>query len=86
MALYIPRSIFHLARLLYVRPETFGPYYVVCIVPRCLIMEYKGSGSKYPEKNNLVIGTEKMAWFRILRIAPTIEATDTQRTEGRRVS
>ena len=30
MALYIPHSIFHLARLLYVRPETFGPYYV-CI-------------------------------------------------------
>ena len=28
MALYIPRSIFHLAWLLYVRPETFGPYYV----------------------------------------------------------
>ena len=28
MALYIPHSIFHLARLLYVRPETFGPYYV----------------------------------------------------------
>ena len=27
MALYIPHSIFHLARLLYVRPETFGPYY-----------------------------------------------------------
>ena len=26
MALYIPHSIFHLARLLYVRPETFGPY------------------------------------------------------------
>jgi len=25
MALYIPRSIFHLAWLLYVRPETFGP-------------------------------------------------------------
>ena len=25
---YIPHSIFHLARLLYVRPETFGPYYV----------------------------------------------------------
>ena len=30
MALYIPHSIFHLARLLYVRPETFGPYYVCC--------------------------------------------------------
>ena len=29
MALYIPHSIFHLARLLYVRPETFGPYYIV---------------------------------------------------------
>ena len=29
MALYIPHSIFHLARVLYVRPETFGPYYVV---------------------------------------------------------
>ena len=29
MALYIPHSIFHLARLLYVRPETFGPYHVV---------------------------------------------------------
>ena len=28
MALYIPLSIFHLERLLYVRPETFGPYYV----------------------------------------------------------
>ena len=28
MELYIPHSIFHLARLLYVRPETFGPYYV----------------------------------------------------------
>ena len=29
MALYIPHSIFRLARLLYVRPETFGPYCVV---------------------------------------------------------
>ena len=28
MALYVSHSIFHLARLLYVRPETFGPYYV----------------------------------------------------------
>ena len=28
MALYIPHSIFHLALLLYVRPETFGPCYV----------------------------------------------------------
>ena len=29
MALYIPHCIFLLARLLYVKPETFGPYYVV---------------------------------------------------------
>ena len=29
MALYTPHSIFHLARLLYVRPEIFGPYYVI---------------------------------------------------------
>ena len=28
MALYIPHGIFRLARLLYVRPETFGPYYI----------------------------------------------------------
>jgi hypothetical protein len=31
MALYIPHSIFHLARLLYVRPENFGPHYVKAI-------------------------------------------------------
>jgi hypothetical protein len=29
MAPYIPRSIFHLARLLYIRPETFGPTLVL---------------------------------------------------------
>ena len=28
MALYIPHSVFHLARLLYVRPEAFEPYYI----------------------------------------------------------
>ena len=35
MALYIPHSIFHLARLLHVRPETFGPYYVH--IPRMIL-------------------------------------------------
>ena len=39
MALYIPHSIFHLARLLYVRPETFGPYYVYI---------YSTSGPSWP--------------------------------------
>ena len=29
MALYIPHTFFHLARLLYVRPETFRPSYYV---------------------------------------------------------
>ena len=33
MALYIPHSIFHLVRLLYVRPENFGPYYVHLSIP-----------------------------------------------------
>ena len=28
MALYIPQSILHLARSLYVKPETYGPTYV----------------------------------------------------------
>ena len=32
MALYIPHSIFHLARLLCVSSETFGPYYVYLIL------------------------------------------------------
>ena len=41
MALYIPHSIFHLARLLYVRPETFGPYYVPDFYPETLIYKYK---------------------------------------------
>jgi hypothetical protein len=35
MALYIPHSIFHLALLLYVRPEAFGPYYVHAHVYNC---------------------------------------------------
>ena len=32
MALYIPHTIFHLAQLLYIRPETFGPFYVYVYV------------------------------------------------------
>jgi len=33
MALYIPQSILHLARSLYVRPETYGPTYVFLLFP-----------------------------------------------------
>ena len=49
MALYIPHSIFHLEQILYVRPETFGPYYVcrwvrvyvcVCRTATCEQSEY----------------------------------------------
>ena len=55
MALYIPHSIFHLARLLYVRPETFGPYYVcyVSVNLLCILCDSKKSlivliGFKFP--------------------------------------
>ena len=42
MALYIPHSIFHLAQILYVMPETFGPYCVHNLVPFCrLLLERK---------------------------------------------
>ena len=37
MALYIAHSIFHLARLLYVRPETFGPYCVLTQLTTCTL-------------------------------------------------
>ena len=36
MTLYIPHSIFHLARLLFVKPETFGRYYVDATVQNIL--------------------------------------------------
>ena len=40
MALYIPHSIFHLARLLNVRPVTFGPCYVgrIALLPVVIIL------------------------------------------------
>ena len=40
MALYIPHSIFQLARLLYVRPENFGSYHVAQIEPAGQINGY----------------------------------------------
>ena len=43
MALYIPHSIFHLARLLYVRPETFGPPYYVCCLKECSLQTERPS-------------------------------------------
>ena len=40
MALYIPRRIFHLARLLYVRPETFVPTHVHMVYITYIIILY----------------------------------------------
>jgi len=42
MALYVPKSILHLARSLYVRPETYGPTYVFDVqqsIHFCIINE-----------------------------------------------
>jgi hypothetical protein len=46
MALYIPHSIFHLARLLYVRPEAFGPYYVRLILSLTNSLMVSACGTK----------------------------------------
>ena len=48
MALYIPHSIFHLARLLYVRPETFGPYYVHNLVVNREFPAFYATWSPWP--------------------------------------
>ena len=37
MAIYIPHSIFHLERLLYVRPENFEPYHVALFNYICFV-------------------------------------------------
>ena len=66
MALYIPRSIFHLARFLYVRPETFGSscvcvyiyiYKIYFTLSRCymfrLVAILKNPTAKYlPKEGN----------------------------------
>ena len=39
MAIYIPHSIFHLARLLYVRSETFGPTTYVILARHKWLLE-----------------------------------------------
>ena len=43
MALYIPHSTVHLARCLYVRPETFGPYYVLSETQDAMINMERGT-------------------------------------------
>ena len=43
MALYIPQSILHLARSLYVRPETYGPTYVHPTADSCTVTYHSTS-------------------------------------------
>ena len=71
MALYIPHSIFHLARLLYVRPETFEPYCVcmyalkyVCIyVCMYVCMYVVGSKSFRPDQLFKVTEIKQICYF-----------------------
>jgi len=53
MALYkfIPHSIFHLAWLLYVRPETFGPTLVLQVFGVCYTQQFSIKQSHYALAN-----------------------------------
>ena len=54
MALYIPRSIFHLARLLYARPETFGPTTLVHAFLRVIVRMLDLHVRKYCHSLNIL--------------------------------
>jgi len=41
MALYVSRSILHLVRLFYVRPETFGPTHLSLFLLCAFMVDYK---------------------------------------------
>ena len=55
MAPYIPHRIFNLARLLYVRPETFGPYYVVQNHPSTSVSAFLSSAHTLKLSFNICI-------------------------------
>ena len=64
MALYIPHSIFHLARLLYVRPETSGPYYVHVTSKTCVhsrVLRYLAIYEETTKKNTVDPKRNKMS-------------------------
>ena len=50
MALYIPQSILHLARSLYVRPETYGPTYVPPVEIPALNLQQTTTVTKWEAK------------------------------------
>ena len=56
MALNIPYSIFHLARLLYVTLETFGPYYVQRRAMENLVMSFHTGRKARNSLTSLVTG------------------------------
>ena len=78
MALYIPHSIFHLARLLYVRPVTFGPYHVYIYMgsrgtttlvlklgTREKWMDNYTTGPIYPQERPAVPAVQEAGWDRV---------------------
>ena len=58
MALYIPHSIFHSARLLYDRPETFGPYYVYALPALLILLGYEAKDSVLPGYSAVTTGKQ----------------------------
>ena len=65
MALYILHSIFHLARLSYVRPETFGPHYVLKITIKFLQHIWDSSVSIVKRRYNRGIEVRFAEWVEI---------------------
>ena len=76
MALYIPQSILHLARSLYVRPETYGPNYLYIYIyiyiknGNCYVIYWRSS--------KVLMCTEfdcaKPAFVKVLSVFPTTVA------------
>ena len=63
MALYIPHSIFHLARLLYVRPETFWPYYVCMYMYIALFGDCVSCWDHYCASERWMIEGTLVQWY-----------------------
>ena len=73
MALYIPHNIFHLARLLYVTPETFGPYYVISVM---MIVVKEDSSCGFCQNSFLRISTVVSAYRGVLESLEVTEPAD----------
>ena len=63
MALYVPHSIFHLARLLCVRPENFGPYYVIVYDARYINCQNYGYVENIGVETTKRQGWKYWIWF-----------------------